>query len=247
MERLYSKRDRTTIGQFAVLIKYMEENLAFAKQKARGNLYEDGVREKWKDLADQLNSRGPPVRDWKTWRKVWNDYKFETRKKIRLSNTYKPTDGQKPPKNFELTENQKRVMRLLMRDPGSSDEADPVALSPAQLSPQPPSLESNSNMAAEYLQMIHQQDHDPFEDTSILGHSTDARQDGQSISNSRLLKTIYEHLQLVLEHNAKMQAMEERRLEVEERRLVIEEERLRIEQERWEIEKEMLTKKEASK
>uniref|UniRef100_A0A1L8DCC4 Regulatory protein zeste n=1 Tax=Nyssomyia neivai TaxID=330878 RepID=A0A1L8DCC4_9DIPT len=246
MERLYSKRDRTTIGQFAVLIQYMEENLSFAKQKARGNLYEDGVREKWKDLADQLNSRGPPVRDWKTWRKVWNDYKFETRKKIRMSNKYKHTEGQKPPKNFELTENQKRVMNLLMRTPGSSDEAEPIALSPA-MSPRAVSYESNSNIAAEYLQMTQQEDHDPFEEACMMENpSRQQRQQVQSVSSTKLLQTVYEHLQLMLEHNAKMQAMEERRLEVEERRLVIEEERLRIEQERWEVEKEMLSKKKAS-
>lgn len=241
----------------------MEENVAFAKQKARGNLYEDGVRETWKDLADQLNSRGPPVRDWKTWRKVWNDFKFETRKKIRLSNMYKSNNRHGiPQRNLELTANQRRVRRLLGMDPMASDnEADPIDESANPPSPpivkrSPSSLESASNIE------FHIEDvgEDPYEESSMVDSSMletsmldtsrrhhpyyNSHEDHtKSMDNDRHISAaLQQHLQVMLEHNEKMQMLEERRLELEERRLAIEEERLRIEQKRLRMEEARFSK-----
>ncbi|XP_059610548.1 myb/SANT-like DNA-binding domain-containing protein 4 [Phlebotomus argentipes] len=246
MEHLYSKRDRTTIGQFAVLIQFMEENVAFAKQKARGNMYEDGVRETWKDLADQLNSRGPPVRDWKTWRKVWNDFKFETRKKIKLSKMHKTGRNGRvglPQRSLELSENQRRVTKLLGLDPMESDnEQDAILLNPAEVKRSPSSMESSSKI--EFVSMSndnYENDEESSEDRAETPLMSSVRR--MSVSAADITRSdshIHEHLQVVMEQHARLQSMEERRLEVEERRLAVEEERLHIEQKRLAIEQQKL-------
>lgn len=39
--------------------------------------------DKWKELANELNMLGPPRKSAKEWRKVWNDFTSEIRKKVR--------------------------------------------------------------------------------------------------------------------------------------------------------------------
>lgn len=36
----------------------------------------------WKKLSNELNTFGPPTRSVKTWKKVWADYKYNSRKKL---------------------------------------------------------------------------------------------------------------------------------------------------------------------
>ncbi|XP_055525926.1 uncharacterized protein LOC129718838 [Wyeomyia smithii] len=83
-------------SQLVVLTKFMEEQPDFARKLLK--TVADWER-LWKDLADAINRKGPPVRSVTEWKKVWVDYKY--RVKMKLLHNKKCPDKQKSLNRFE--------------------------------------------------------------------------------------------------------------------------------------------------
>uniref|UniRef100_A0A1B0DCX0 Regulatory protein zeste n=1 Tax=Phlebotomus papatasi TaxID=29031 RepID=A0A1B0DCX0_PHLPP len=68
---------RSTAAQMAALVEFMEVH---HQPVESGSILK---QDNWKELANQLNMLGPPRKSAKEWRKVWNDFTSEIRKKVR--------------------------------------------------------------------------------------------------------------------------------------------------------------------
>ncbi|XP_055905034.1 uncharacterized protein LOC129940659 [Eupeodes corollae] len=70
----------TNQNQFETLVELMGRNVELARGFLKG-IQKTDVKKEWAAIAEQLNSKGPPVRDGDGWQKVWTDMKHNVKKK----------------------------------------------------------------------------------------------------------------------------------------------------------------------
>ncbi|XP_049294079.1 uncharacterized protein LOC125769399 [Anopheles funestus] len=66
----------------------------------------------WKELADNLNPLGPPIKNVATWKRVWFDYKCAVKKKLRDNKASLTATGGGPNRTKLLNELEERVANL---------------------------------------------------------------------------------------------------------------------------------------
>ncbi|XP_055918680.1 uncharacterized protein LOC129950788 [Eupeodes corollae] len=71
----------TNQNQFETLVELMGRNVELARGFLKG-IQKTDVKKEWAAIAEQLNSKGPPVRDGDGWQKVWADMKHNVKKKM---------------------------------------------------------------------------------------------------------------------------------------------------------------------
>ncbi|XP_052901356.1 protein kinase 4-like [Anopheles moucheti] len=66
----------------------------------------------WRELAENLNSVGPPIKAAGTWKRIWFDYKCAVKKKLRDNRTSLNATGGGPCRTKPLNELEERVANL---------------------------------------------------------------------------------------------------------------------------------------
>ncbi|KAL4713268.1 hypothetical protein ACJJTC_018616 [Scirpophaga incertulas] len=104
---------RTSHPQYTIMVEFMEKHGDLSKPSAgaRGRHY---VQQKWKELTDMLNSDGTgDSRTEEKWRKVWSDFKNNTKKKWSKINRFAQGTGGGPVLQLTLTDLENRVMNII--------------------------------------------------------------------------------------------------------------------------------------
>ncbi|KAL4718133.1 hypothetical protein ACJJTC_002131 [Scirpophaga incertulas] len=104
---------RTSHPQYTIMVEFMEKHGDLSKPSAgaRGRHY---VQQKWKELTDMLNSDGTgDSRTEEKWRKVWSDFKNNTKKMWSKINRFAQGTGGGPVLQLTLTDLENRVMNII--------------------------------------------------------------------------------------------------------------------------------------
>ncbi|XP_055637199.1 uncharacterized protein LOC129775936 [Toxorhynchites rutilus septentrionalis] len=121
----------TNKRQFKRMIDLLNKQPEVARGSARFN-----TGPYWEAMAAELNSLGPPTKESTAWKKVWVDWKSNTKRKlVHNLNEQQATRGHKKRKIFEFTTLEERLIdiaRLAAAVDGTDDsvgpgvESDPV-------------------------------------------------------------------------------------------------------------------------
>ncbi|XP_055640365.1 uncharacterized protein LOC129777847 [Toxorhynchites rutilus septentrionalis] len=102
-----NKNKTTTKNQFERIVLLLEQEPDIAKGFSRGN---SGPY--WDDLAAEVNSLGPPIRDGSGWKKVWADYKSGLKRKLAHNKREQRATGGGPNKIINLSELEEQAVLL---------------------------------------------------------------------------------------------------------------------------------------
>lgn len=72
----------TTRQQFEILIQQMEENPNIARGVRAFGETKANTEQVWNEIAEKLNSHGPPTRTKDEWQKVWIHFKAKLKKNV---------------------------------------------------------------------------------------------------------------------------------------------------------------------
>ncbi|XP_055696474.1 uncharacterized protein LOC129797691 [Lutzomyia longipalpis] len=249
MSKMEYVRDRSSPKQMEAIVKFMEDNPEFARQRGRGTNYPPFCKTMWLRLTAELNNLGPPVRDWLSWRRVWCDFKSSIQKKLKQRERFQER-GVEPPKNLALSSNQERINNLL--SDGFYQPRRRTTESSTVNTRQ--SLPRSSRLKVDYVVDEYEDTEgvlpDPLSEDGIpsdfenYSESESAIEDPQHQGepSSREFNEIEaERLNFL----NKLHSFEEKLLEIEEKRLQIEAERLTIEKRRLKIEESRFAREEA--
>lgn len=67
----------------------------------------------WTEISTQLNSHGPPLRNAEGWKKVWADYKFNIKKKLKLNKLSISGTGGGPSRLQVFSPTEEAVIQLI--------------------------------------------------------------------------------------------------------------------------------------
>ncbi|XP_055915205.1 uncharacterized protein LOC129948289 [Eupeodes corollae] len=73
----------TSTKQFATLVEFLKENSGIKKGILNAPEYKAKNKELWDEITVVLNSLGPPVKTLDGWKKVWKDFKYNIKDKLR--------------------------------------------------------------------------------------------------------------------------------------------------------------------
>lgn len=91
----------------------MEENPSLATGYNATSDSRITSRALWEDIANQLNSHGPPIRNRDSWKKVWSDFKFHIKKKLKLNKLSISGTGGGPSKLQTFSAIEEAVIKLV--------------------------------------------------------------------------------------------------------------------------------------
>lgn len=91
----------------------MEENPSLATGYNATSDSRITSRALWEDISIQLNSHGPPIRTRDSWKKVWSDFKFHIKKKLKLNKLSISGTGGGPSKLQTFSAIEEAVIRLV--------------------------------------------------------------------------------------------------------------------------------------
>ncbi|XP_055641281.1 uncharacterized protein LOC129778416 [Toxorhynchites rutilus septentrionalis] len=114
-----SKSKSTNKDQYSRLVDLLEEQPDIAKGFAKCN-----ASPYWNSVAAELNSLGPPTKDSTAWKKVWFDWKSNTKRKLAHNRREQFATGGGPSKFIELTALEERVVVLAGLAPAVEGIAD---------------------------------------------------------------------------------------------------------------------------
>ncbi|XP_012550439.1 uncharacterized protein LOC114252105 isoform X2 [Bombyx mandarina] len=104
---------KTSQHQFELLVTIMEEHgdLSKPSSSARGRMA--GIKH-WEELTSLLNSDGSgDTKTTEKWKKVWSDFKNNTKKKAARMYKFASRTGGGPALNTKLTELEQRVLNII--------------------------------------------------------------------------------------------------------------------------------------
>ncbi|XP_046398137.1 PH domain-containing protein DDB_G0287875-like [Ischnura elegans] len=96
-----------------ILLEFVEGNDNIAKAKFTSKFGAKDAADAWREVTVKLNSCGGAVKQWKEWRKTWQDIKTFTKAKVAALVREGGKTGGDPPSVDELTSYQMRVYQLL--------------------------------------------------------------------------------------------------------------------------------------
>uniref|UniRef100_A0A1L8DC25 Regulatory protein zeste n=1 Tax=Nyssomyia neivai TaxID=330878 RepID=A0A1L8DC25_9DIPT len=216
-----------------MIVKFMEENPEFARQRIRGTNYPPSCITMWNRLTAELNTLGPPARDWQSWRRVWCDFKSSIQKKLKQIEKFK-SRGLDVPRNLALSENQDRINNLL--SDGKYQPRRRTGRSANAKKPLPTYVvddyeDDDENLSQDPLSMCEIEEMENYSEAENSGHGDD-----ENNLNS---------LQKKVKLSVTMSSFEEKLLKLEQKRLHLEEQRLAIEKRKLEISELRYAKEEA--
>ncbi|XP_039951511.1 uncharacterized protein LOC120768824 [Bactrocera tryoni] len=66
----------------------------------------------WQQLAESLNSAGPPIKDVNGWKKIWTDWKSEVKKKLAQNKIEARATGGGPFSKYTLNQTEETIVRI---------------------------------------------------------------------------------------------------------------------------------------
>ncbi|XP_055377869.1 SAFB-like transcription modulator [Condylostylus longicornis] len=106
--------------QLVRLVELMEENLDIG----RGIILKASAKKKWEEFAVELNSLGPPQRNYEKWQRVWNDLKFKVKKKINDNKDELNGSNCGSSKSHKYSETEQAIINILQLNPWSNSTMD---------------------------------------------------------------------------------------------------------------------------
>ncbi|XP_031328555.1 uncharacterized protein LOC116164491 [Photinus pyralis] len=94
---------RASEEQKLILVQFLKKNKNVVAGKTSPNFTNKNIHEKWKTVAASLNSTGRPYKDWKNWRKTWQDLYSRVKAKAARINRSTNQTGGGPPSDEKLT------------------------------------------------------------------------------------------------------------------------------------------------
>ncbi|CAG9826614.1 unnamed protein product [Diabrotica balteata] len=96
------------------LINFMEENPDLKSGKFTNNFTYKTAQTMWQTLSQILNALPGAKKEWKQWRKTWQDMKSNTkRKNTKIKNSQVETGGGPPIKDVKMTEEDLKIIEIL--------------------------------------------------------------------------------------------------------------------------------------
>ncbi|KAL3274233.1 hypothetical protein HHI36_015644 [Cryptolaemus montrouzieri] len=77
-----AKGDNVSETQKELILAFMKDDLKFAAGKFDRNYTHAKAQMKWLELSKILNTFPGPTKDWKSWKRTWQDMKSKTKLKI---------------------------------------------------------------------------------------------------------------------------------------------------------------------
>ncbi|XP_046387576.1 uncharacterized protein LOC124157117 [Ischnura elegans] len=96
-----------------ILLEFVEGNDNIAKAKFTSKFGAKDAADAWREVTVKLNACGGAVKQWKEWRKTWQDIKTFTKAKVAALVREGGKTGGGPPSVDELTSYQRGVYQLL--------------------------------------------------------------------------------------------------------------------------------------
>ncbi|XP_055525866.1 uncharacterized protein LOC129718797 isoform X1 [Wyeomyia smithii] len=81
--QLQRNRSNINASQIKFLVNFMERHPNLARSLFKTPEEKRNSKRLWNDLQEALNQRGPPKRHMLEWKKVWQDYKYNVKLKLR--------------------------------------------------------------------------------------------------------------------------------------------------------------------
>ncbi|XP_036340617.1 uncharacterized protein LOC118749973 [Rhagoletis pomonella] len=97
-------------AQNDILLQFMEKYPDIAKGFTRRD--KQLVDSLWQQLAESLNSAGPPTKDITGWKKVWTDWKSEIKKKLAQNKAEERATGGGPFSKNTLNQTEESIVRI---------------------------------------------------------------------------------------------------------------------------------------
>ncbi|XP_055910685.1 uncharacterized protein LOC129945048 [Eupeodes corollae] len=104
----------TSTKQFATLVEFLKENSGIAKGILNAPKYKAKTRELWDEITVVLNSLGPPVKTSDGWKKVWKDFKYHIKDKLRENKKSMLGTGGGPNKQHVFSVLEEDIIALLV-------------------------------------------------------------------------------------------------------------------------------------
>ncbi|XP_045475974.1 uncharacterized protein LOC123681744 [Harmonia axyridis] len=79
------RADRISDTQKDIILAFMKDDLQFAAGKFDENLSPSKALLKWRDLTNILNTFPGPKKDWRSWKKTWQDMRSKAKRKALTS------------------------------------------------------------------------------------------------------------------------------------------------------------------
>ncbi|XP_050065583.1 uncharacterized protein LOC126554567 [Aphis gossypii] len=88
------KSKSVTNDQKSAMVDFMKNHEELAKGKHSSTFTQAIARQQWEELSGVLNSIPGPIKDWKAWRRTWQDLKADAKKKqAQINKNLKGTGG----------------------------------------------------------------------------------------------------------------------------------------------------------
>ncbi|XP_062551112.1 uncharacterized protein LOC134216166 [Armigeres subalbatus] len=97
--------------QVEELTRFMEDHPDLARGILCGAEGRHHANKLWNNLTRKLNEKGPPVREVKDWKKVWADYKYNVKNKLRKNISSIRKTGGGPNQTKQLNPFEESVVR----------------------------------------------------------------------------------------------------------------------------------------
>ncbi|CAH0564419.1 unnamed protein product [Brassicogethes aeneus] len=96
------------------IIEFMERNPALEHGKFNNDFTFKSARTLWMSLSDSLNAIPGAQKDWKQWRKAWQDLKGNAKKKgSALKTHFRQTGGGPPLTDIKITKEEQKVLDII--------------------------------------------------------------------------------------------------------------------------------------
>ncbi|KAI4468210.1 hypothetical protein MML48_2g00011686 [Holotrichia oblita] len=106
---------KITENQKSALIEYLKINNNLISGKFSNTFTQKDAEEKWKYLADLLNSMPGIVKDWKNWRKTWHDMRSRTKLKYSQNRQQRNQTGGGPPPEEMFTKIEEDILDIIKK------------------------------------------------------------------------------------------------------------------------------------
>ncbi|XP_055549410.1 uncharacterized protein LOC129732504 [Wyeomyia smithii] len=98
-------------SQIETMTHFMEEHSDLARNSLKAPDARKHFNKLWNKLKDSLNEQGPPIREIPEWKKVWADYKYKVKSKLRQNMINIKKTGGGPNKHKHLNSFEESVVR----------------------------------------------------------------------------------------------------------------------------------------
>ncbi|XP_021709465.1 uncharacterized protein LOC110679358 [Aedes aegypti] len=177
------KSQSTNRDQYAKLVEELEEQPDIAKGFAKFN-----TDPFWSNLAEDLNSLGPPTKTAEKWKRVWGDWKSNIKKKLVSNRKEQRSTGGGPCKIIELSSLEERVVDMAGLTAAVEGIPDSVPFGA------PPDEDDGGAVNGSMARRMSTNQQDDMEEgtdteTPAIATSTPRRQPKRAASSLRLLDT----------------------------------------------------------